>query len=66
MVLDQNYEYTYCVYDSDIVTFYGVGGFLFLFVIQALIMDATKCLCCGRFHRTRGSSAWAIVLFIAT
>ena len=47
MVLDQNYEYTYCVYESDIAIGYVVGEFLFLFVSQALITDATICLCYG-------------------
>ena len=26
VVLEKNFEYTYCVYESDIATFYGVGG----------------------------------------
>nr|ABK22190.1 unknown [Picea sitchensis]ACN40434.1 unknown [Picea sitchensis] len=66
VVPDPNSEYTYCVYDSDIATGYGVGAFLFLFVSQALIMGATRCLCCGRSLRPGGSRASAIVLFIAT
>ena len=66
VVLEKNFEYTYCVYDSDIATCYGVVDFMFLFLSQELIMDATKCLCFGRSLRTRGSCAWAIVLFIET
>ena len=66
MVPDHNYEYTYCVYDSDIAIGYVVGEFLFLFVSQALIMAATRCLCCGRSLKTGGYRAWVIVLFITT
>ena len=66
VVLEKNFEYTYCVYDLDITTCYVVGEFLFLFVSHVLIMYATKCLCCGRSLRTRGSRPRAIFLFIAT
>ena len=66
VVPDQNSEYTYCVYDSDIATGYGVGAFLFLFASQALIMAATRCLSCGRSLKPGGSCACAIVLFIGT
>ena len=66
VVPEQNFEYTYCFFDLDIETSYGVGAFLFLFVSQALIMAATRCLCCGRSLRLGGSRAQAIFLFIAT
>ncbi|XP_011625630.1 uncharacterized protein LOC18423122 isoform X2 [Amborella trichopoda] len=62
---DRDKEYTYCVYDSDIATGYGVGAFLFLFISQILVMAASKCFCCGRSLRPGGSRAWALVLFIA-
>uniref|UniRef100_A0A0C9S1G0 TSA: Wollemia nobilis Ref_Wollemi_Transcript_25454_1251 transcribed RNA sequence n=1 Tax=Wollemia nobilis TaxID=56998 RepID=A0A0C9S1G0_9CONI len=66
VVPDSNSEYTYCLYDSDIATGYGVGAFLFLLLSQLLIMGFTRCLCCGKSLRPGGSRAWAIVLFIAT
>ncbi|KAL4191761.1 hypothetical protein AMTRI_Chr07g31440 [Amborella trichopoda] len=62
---DRDKEYTYCVYDSDIATGYGVGAFLFLFISQILVMAASKCFCFGRSLRPGGSRAWALVLFIA-
>ncbi|KAH0434810.1 hypothetical protein IEQ34_026746 [Dendrobium chrysotoxum] len=37
-----NHNITYCIYDSDIATGYGVGAFLFLFSNQALLMVVTK------------------------
>lgn len=66
VVPDSNSEYTYCVYDSDIATGYGVGAFLFLFLSQVLIMGVTRCLCCGKSLRPGGSRAWSIMLFIVT
>ncbi|GLJ40921.1 hypothetical protein SUGI_0846540 [Cryptomeria japonica] len=66
VVPDNNSEYTYCQYDSDIATGFGVGSFLFLFLSQALLMAVTRCLCCGKSLRPGGSRAWSIVLFIAT
>jgi len=44
VVPDANSEYTYCVYDSDIATGYGVGAFLFLLVSQALIKPEVGCI----------------------
>ncbi|CAA3031001.1 uncharacterized protein LOC111370561 [Olea europaea var. sylvestris] len=54
----------YCVYDSDIATGLGVGSFLFLMASQALIMIASRCLCCGKALLPGSSRTWAIVLFI--
>eukprot|EP00252_Welwitschia_mirabilis_P000745 TRINITY_DN10708_c0_g2_i1.p1 TRINITY_DN10708_c0_g2~~TRINITY_DN10708_c0_g2_i1.p1 ORF type:complete len:187 (-),score=20.57 TRINITY_DN10708_c0_g2_i1:92-652(-) len=63
IVSDENQDYNYCSYDSDRATGYGVGAFLFVLVGEALIMIATRCLCCGRSLRPGGSRAWTIVLF---
>nr|ABK21553.1 unknown [Picea sitchensis]ABK22633.1 unknown [Picea sitchensis]ACN40982.1 unknown [Picea sitchensis] len=60
---DQYDERTYCVYNSDISTWYGVGGFLFLLASQALVMAFTRCLCCGSVLKPGGSRVWAIILF---
>ncbi|GLJ17051.1 hypothetical protein SUGI_0294990 [Cryptomeria japonica] len=61
-VPDRDSEYTYCVYDSEMATGFGVGASLFLF----LIMGITRWLCCGKSLRQGGSHALSIVLFIAT
>ncbi|KAL0010977.1 hypothetical protein SO802_006085 [Lithocarpus litseifolius] len=60
----QDATQSYCVYDSDIATGLGVGSFLLLMASQVLIMVASRCLCCGRALRPRGSRAWSICLFI--
>ncbi|KAJ6841887.1 uncharacterized protein M6B38_304525 [Iris pallida] len=65
VVTDSAKEYTYCVYDSDIATGYGVGAFLFLLAAQVMIMAASKCFCCGRALRPGGSRACALILFLA-
>ncbi|KAK9269241.1 hypothetical protein L1049_001011 [Liquidambar formosana] len=61
---DNEKNYSYCVYDSDISTGLGVGAFLFLMVSQVIIMVASRCFCCGRALSPGGSRAWAVVLFI--
>ncbi|GKV00894.1 hypothetical protein SLEP1_g13506 [Rubroshorea leprosula] len=57
---------SYCVYDKDIASSFGVGSLLLLLLSQLLIMAASRCLCCGRAMRPSGSRAWAIVLFITS
>ncbi|XP_021894792.1 uncharacterized protein LOC110812342 [Carica papaya] len=64
VVDDSEKEYTYCVYDSDIATGYGVGAFLLLLASQVLIMWASRCFCCGKTLSPGGSRAWAVILFI--
>nr|GMD92456.1 uncharacterized protein LOC109150658 [Ipomoea batatas] len=61
---DSDDEYSYCVYDSDIATGFGVGAFLFLMASQILIMVASRCFCCGRALSPGGSRACAVLLFI--
>ncbi|KAK9085174.1 hypothetical protein Sjap_025585 [Stephania japonica] len=65
VVPDQEKNYNYCVYDSDISTGLGVGSLLFLMASQLLLMVVSKCFCCGKALRPGGSRAWAIILFIA-
>ncbi|KAK9089369.1 hypothetical protein Scep_028451 [Stephania cephalantha] len=65
VVPDQEKNYNYCVYDSDISTGLGVGSLLFLMASQLLVMLVSKCFCCGKALRPGGSRAWAIILFIA-
>ncbi|MQL93793.1 hypothetical protein Taro_026449 [Colocasia esculenta] len=64
MVPDRKKEYTYCVYDSDIATGFGVGALLFLLASQTLLMCASRCFCCGRGLRPGGSRACALLLFL--
>ncbi|KAJ6770453.1 hypothetical protein OIU79_021156 [Salix purpurea] len=61
---DEEVNYNYCKYDSDIATGFGVGAFLFLMASQVLIMFASKCFCCGKPLRPGGSRACAVILFI--
>ncbi|CAN4096985.1 unnamed protein product [Withania somnifera] len=61
---DGEQVYSYCVYDSDISTGFGVGAFLFLMVGQILIMMASRCFCCGMALRPGGSRGCAVLLFI--
>ncbi|GAB4846378.1 hypothetical protein Ancab_025384 [Ancistrocladus abbreviatus] len=64
IVNDQDLNYNYCVYDSDIATGYGVGAFLFLAASQVLLMVASRCFCCGTALKPGGSRACAIILFM--
>ncbi|KAJ8532385.1 hypothetical protein K7X08_012308 [Anisodus acutangulus] len=61
---DSENNYSYCVYDSDISTGYGVGAFLFLMVSQIIVMVASRCFCCGKALSPGGSRACAVLLFI--
>ncbi|KAL7587231.1 hypothetical protein Lser_V15G38823 [Lactuca serriola] len=54
---------TYCVYDSDVATGYGVGAFLFLLSGESLLMGVTKCMCFGRPLAPGGNRAWTIIYF---
>lgn len=64
VVPDSEKNYTYCVYDSDIATGYGVGAFLFLMLSQVIVMAVSKCFCCGRALKPTGSRACALILFL--
>ncbi|KAM0986873.1 hypothetical protein ACFX13_011293 [Malus domestica] len=57
---------TYCVYNSDVATGYGVGGFLFLLSGESLLMGVTKCMCFGRPLAPGGNRAWSIIYFISS
>ncbi|XP_078177290.1 sodium/hydrogen exchanger (DUF1218) [Carex rostrata] len=61
-----NANATYCVYDSDIATGYGVGSFLFLLSAQSVLMAVTKCMCFGRPLAPGGSRAWSIIYFASS
>lgn len=57
---------TYCVYNSDVATGYGVGGFLFLLSGESLLMGVTKCMCFGRPLAPGGNRAWSIIYFVSS
>ncbi|KAL6505739.1 hypothetical protein OROHE_023118 [Orobanche hederae] len=57
---------TYCVYNSDVATGYGVGAFLFLLSSESLLMGVTKCMCFGRPLAPGGNRAWAIIYFLSS
>ncbi|KAL7186335.1 hypothetical protein ACSBR2_028139 [Camellia fascicularis] len=61
---DNERNYNYCVYDSDISTGYGVVALLFLMASQILIMVASQCFCCGKALKPVGSRSLALLLFI--
>ncbi|CAN6216914.1 unnamed protein product [Urochloa humidicola] len=54
---------TFCVYDSDIATGYGVGAFLFLLSGHSLLMGVTRCMCFGAPLAPGGTRAWSIIYF---
>ncbi|KAJ8758510.1 hypothetical protein K2173_000231 [Erythroxylum novogranatense] len=57
---------TYCVYNSDVATGYGVGAFLFLLSSESLLMGVTKCMCFGRPLVPGGNRAWSIIYFVSS
>lgn len=61
-----NANITYCVYDSDVSTGYGVGAFLFLFTGQSLLMTITRCMCFGLPLNPGENRAWSIIYFASS
>uniref|UniRef100_A0A5B6Z7J0 Sodium/hydrogen exchanger 7 n=1 Tax=Davidia involucrata TaxID=16924 RepID=A0A5B6Z7J0_DAVIN len=61
-----NSNATYCVYNSDVATGYGVGAFLFLLSSESLLMGVTKCMCFGRPLVPGGNRAWTIIYFVSS
>lgn len=57
---------TYCVYNSDVATGYGVGAFLFLLSGESLLMGVTRCMCFGRPLAPGGNRAWSIIYFVSS
>ncbi|GMH31229.1 hypothetical protein Nepgr_033072 [Nepenthes gracilis] len=66
IVMDEKSNATYCVYDSDVATGYGVGAFLFLLSSESLLMGVTKCMCFGRPLVPGSSRAWTIIYFFSS
>ncbi|KAJ3688959.1 hypothetical protein LUZ61_018123 [Rhynchospora tenuis] len=64
VVSDSEKNYTYCQYDSDISTGYGVGAFFLLLASQMIVTVASRCFCCGPAMKPGGSRACALILFL--
>ncbi|KAI3467090.1 hypothetical protein Pfo_023753 [Paulownia fortunei] len=63
---DEATNQTYCIYNSDVATGYGVGAFLFLLSSESLLMGVTKCMCLGRPLAPGGNRAWTIIYFVSS
>ncbi|KAK4263798.1 hypothetical protein QN277_029169 [Acacia crassicarpa] len=63
---DDRTNETYCIYNSDVATGYGVGAFLFLLSGESLLMGVTKCMCFGRPLTPGGNRAWSIIYFVSS
>ncbi|KAK6252658.1 hypothetical protein QUC31_014378 [Theobroma cacao] len=66
IVKDDISNTTYCVYNSDVATGYGVGAFLFLLSGESLLMGVTKCMCFGRPLAPGSDRAWSIIYFVSS
>ncbi|KAL1568412.1 hypothetical protein AAHA92_00032 [Salvia divinorum] len=62
---DEYDEKTYCAYDTDASTVYGLAAFGLLLIAQALIHGVTKCFCFGRgMMGGRRSTTRAVAFFV--
>ncbi|KAI3962152.1 hypothetical protein MKW98_005783 [Papaver atlanticum] len=66
IVKDPKTDDSYCVYNSDVATGYGVGAFLFLLASESLLMGITKCMCFGRPLAPGSNRAWSIIYFASS
>ncbi|XP_038874260.1 uncharacterized protein LOC120066990 [Benincasa hispida] len=66
VVPDEYDETTYCVYDSDASTTYGLVAFGLLLISHTVLMVVTRCLCCGKGLKSGGSTVCAIILFVVS
>lgn len=62
VVPDEYDERSYCLYDTDASTVYGVSAFFVLLLQQAIVTAATRCLCFGPLLSSRGCAVTAFVL----
>ncbi|KAE8782642.1 hypothetical protein D1007_43905 [Hordeum vulgare] len=54
VVSDEYDERSYCLYNIDASTVYGVCAFLVLLLAQLLVTGVTRCLCFGPALSSRG------------
>ncbi|XP_074575808.1 uncharacterized protein LOC141832218 [Curcuma longa] len=64
VVVDEYDERTYCLYDSDASTAYGLSAFVLILLTQVAVSAATRCLCCGRGLAAGGSRTCVISTFV--
>ncbi|KAL8105903.1 uncharacterized protein LOC141678508 [Apium graveolens] len=65
VVPDKYDERTYCLYDSDASTAYGLSAFGLLLISQTVVNGVTKCFCFGKGLATGSSlTAWTVFFFI--
>lgn len=64
VVPDEYDELSYCQYDSDASTIYGISAFVAVLVSQTLIQVVTRCLCFGRGLTVGPSKACAVCFFV--
>jgi hypothetical protein len=63
VVPDQYDESTYCVYDTDASTVYGLAAFGLLLISQMIVNGVTRCLCFGKGLVTGSCSATCAIIF---
>ncbi|KAK4260784.1 hypothetical protein QN277_003856 [Acacia crassicarpa] len=61
---DEYDDRTFCVYDTDASTVYGLAAFALLLVSQVVVLGVTRCLCFGKGLVTGRSSTCATLFFI--
>lgn len=61
---DEYDERTYCVYDSDASTVYGLSAFGLLLISQTVVNGVTKCLCFGKGMMGGRFTTCAVFFFI--
>ncbi|CAD5191372.1 uncharacterized protein LOC135598769 [Musa acuminata AAA Group] len=66
VVPDEYDERTFCAYDSDASTAYGLSAFGLLLLSQAVVSAATRCLCFGRGLSAGGPRTCAIASFVVS
>lgn len=66
VVPDMYDEKSYCVYESDASTLYGLTAFGLLLISQALLNAVTRCLCFGKGLVSGRSTTWAVFFFIVS
>ncbi|XP_077242880.1 aerobic coproporphyrinogen-III oxidase (DUF1218) [Tasmannia lanceolata] len=64
VVPDEYDESTFCTYDSDVSTVYGLTAFLVMLLSQLLVNGVTRCLCFGRGLTPGGARICAICFFV--
>ncbi|KAF9677373.1 hypothetical protein SADUNF_Sadunf08G0100900 [Salix dunnii] len=63
VVADQYDERTYCVYDTDASTVYGLSAFGLLLISQMIVNGVTRCLCFGKGLVTGSCSTTSAIIF---